>query len=182
MKQSRRQPCQFRCSRRNGRRPGSSPFPRKGESETPRRERAGGSRRPGNQEPEWRDRGWRSCDRETVDRVIAPLRPLNLLEPTLALVLIGDGPLAGALSKQAEGLANVSFLGWRPNADVRAWMGGATAVSRQHFLIVPRPSRVSARLTRRGLQCPTQLLYLVHCQHIARLRASRYGGQARGTE
>jgi colanic acid/amylovoran biosynthesis glycosyltransferase len=44
------------------------------------------------------------------------------------LVLIGDGPLLGALRAQAGGLPGVEFLGWRPPAEVRHWMRGAAAV------------------------------------------------------
>jgi glycosyltransferase involved in cell wall biosynthesis len=44
------------------------------------------------------------------------------------LVLVGDGPLAGALREEARGLARVSFPGWLPNDAVRLAMRRAAAV------------------------------------------------------
>ncbi len=46
----------------------------------------------------------------------------------VGLVLIGDGPLAGALRQQATRLRRVEFPGWLPNAEVRRWMRGAAAL------------------------------------------------------
>ncbi len=53
---------------------------------------------------------------------------MRLLSGTSArLVLIGDGPLAKALKRQAAGL-NIEFQGWLPHAEARCWMRGARAV------------------------------------------------------
>lgn len=52
--------------------------------------------------------------------------------PDARLVVIGDGPLAGALTAQAESLGirdRVEFLGTRPHAEVLEWMGRASVLA-----------------------------------------------------
>jgi glycosyltransferase involved in cell wall biosynthesis len=56
------------------------------------------------------------------------IEAMHLLEDRARLVLIGDGPLAGALRDKARGLQRVEFLGWLPNTEVRRWMRGAVAL------------------------------------------------------
>jgi colanic acid/amylovoran biosynthesis glycosyltransferase len=44
------------------------------------------------------------------------------------LVLVGDGPIAESLKRQAAGLTGARFFGWLPYAEVRRTMRGALAV------------------------------------------------------
>jgi glycosyltransferase involved in cell wall biosynthesis len=44
------------------------------------------------------------------------------------LVLVGDGPLAEPLKRQAAGLSGTRFLGWLPYGEVRRLMGSALAI------------------------------------------------------
>jgi glycosyltransferase involved in cell wall biosynthesis len=46
----------------------------------------------------------------------------------LQLVIVGDGPAAADLKKQAAPLGNVCFRGWMPNRELRRWMRGALTV------------------------------------------------------
>jgi glycosyltransferase involved in cell wall biosynthesis len=70
----------------------------------------------------------RFVEKKGVSQLIAAMRLLEGRGSGVRLVLIGDGPLAGALRDQARGLPRVSFLGWRANDEVRRWMRGAAAV------------------------------------------------------
>jgi len=67
----------------------------------------------------------RFVEKKGVSDLIAAMR---LLESRARLVLIGDGPLSGALRDEARGLKRVEFLGWLPNTEVRSWMRGALAL------------------------------------------------------
>jgi len=60
--------------------------------------------------------------------LIDAARRLESSGTPVRLVLIGDGPLAPALKKQAEGSAHITFTGWLPQAEVRRWMLGARAL------------------------------------------------------
>jgi glycosyltransferase involved in cell wall biosynthesis len=67
----------------------------------------------------------RFVEKKGVSHLIEAMR---LLEGRARLVLIGDGPLSGALREEARGLKHVEFLGWLPNSEVRSWMQGAIAL------------------------------------------------------
>jgi colanic acid/amylovoran biosynthesis glycosyltransferase len=70
----------------------------------------------------------RLVEKKGVDSLIAAVRLLQQQGTSVPLVIIGDGPLRGTLVEQAQGLADVRFLGWQPNHEVRHWMRGAMAV------------------------------------------------------
>jgi glycosyltransferase involved in cell wall biosynthesis len=70
----------------------------------------------------------RFVEKKGVSFLIEAMRLLESRDTRARLVLIGDGPLSGALREQARGLKRVEFLGWLPNSEVRRWMRGAVAV------------------------------------------------------
>jgi glycosyltransferase involved in cell wall biosynthesis len=70
----------------------------------------------------------RFVEKKGVSDLIEAMRRLESHDTGARLVLIGDGPLSGALREAARGLTRVEFLGWLPNADVRRWMQGALAL------------------------------------------------------
>jgi len=70
----------------------------------------------------------RLVEKKGVSSLIEAIRILQQQDTQVPLVIIGDGPLRGALVAQAQGLADVRFLGWQPNHEVRHWMRGAMAV------------------------------------------------------
>lgn len=70
----------------------------------------------------------RFVEKKGVEHLIEAVRLLEARGSTAELILIGDGPLAGALREQARGLPCVSFQGWLPTAEVRRWMRGAAAL------------------------------------------------------
>jgi glycosyltransferase involved in cell wall biosynthesis len=70
----------------------------------------------------------RLVEKKGVNDLIDAVRILQRQGMAVPLAVIGDGPLRGALVRQAEGLADVRFLGWQPNHVVRHWMRGAMAV------------------------------------------------------
>jgi colanic acid/amylovoran biosynthesis glycosyltransferase len=67
----------------------------------------------------------RFVEKKGVSHLIEAMRLLAARGSAARLVLIGDGPLSGALREQARGLKRVAFPGWLPNAEVRSWMRGA---------------------------------------------------------
>jgi colanic acid/amylovoran biosynthesis glycosyltransferase len=70
----------------------------------------------------------RFVEKKGIAVLLEAIGILKRTDVALDLVLIGDGPLAGALKARAAALKHVSFLGWLPQAEVRRWMRGATAV------------------------------------------------------
>jgi glycosyltransferase involved in cell wall biosynthesis len=70
----------------------------------------------------------RFVEKKGISHLIEAMRRLAARGCVARLVLIGDGPLAGALHEAARELELVSFLGWLPAPDVRRWMRGAAAV------------------------------------------------------
>jgi glycosyltransferase involved in cell wall biosynthesis len=86
------------------------------------------------------------------------------------LVLVGDGPLAGALRAEAQGLANVSFPGWLPNEQVRLAMRHAAAVC--------VPSRTAESGDAEGL--PSVILEAM--AEAAAIVATRHAGIAEAIE
>jgi glycosyltransferase involved in cell wall biosynthesis len=71
----------------------------------------------------------RFVEKKGARYLIEAMRILESRGVKAGLVLIGDGPLAGALKEQARGLKRVSFPGWLPAADLRGWVRGALALS-----------------------------------------------------
>ncbi len=70
----------------------------------------------------------RFVEKKGVSHLIEAMRLLESRDARTRLVLIGDGPLSGALRDQARRLQRVEFLGWLPNTEVRRWMRGAAAL------------------------------------------------------
>lgn len=70
----------------------------------------------------------RFVEKKGVPSLIEAMRLLAGRGVVARLVLIGDGPLAGALREQARGLSGVSFRGWLPNDEVRRAMRSAAAL------------------------------------------------------
>jgi glycosyltransferase involved in cell wall biosynthesis len=70
----------------------------------------------------------RFVEKKGVAHLIEAMRLLEGRGSGARLVLIGDGPLAGALREQARGLKQVTFCGWLPNEEVRRAMRGAAAL------------------------------------------------------
>jgi colanic acid/amylovoran biosynthesis glycosyltransferase len=70
----------------------------------------------------------RFVEKKGASHLVEAMRLLEARGSAPRLVLIGDGPLSGALHEQARGLKRVAFLGWLPNPDVRRWMRGALAL------------------------------------------------------
>jgi colanic acid/amylovoran biosynthesis glycosyltransferase len=70
----------------------------------------------------------RLVEKKGAASLIAAMRLLAAEGGGARLVVIGDGPLATSLRRDAKGLADVSFLGWLPNPEVRRWMQGALAL------------------------------------------------------
>jgi colanic acid/amylovoran biosynthesis glycosyltransferase len=70
----------------------------------------------------------RFVEKKGVSNLIEAMRLLEAQGSGVRLVLIGDGPLSGALKERARGLRHVRFLGWLPNPEVRRWMRGALAL------------------------------------------------------
>jgi colanic acid/amylovoran biosynthesis glycosyltransferase len=70
----------------------------------------------------------RFVEKKGAAHLIEAMRLLEARGAPTRLVLVGDGPLAGALREQASTLHGISFAGWLPNPDVRRLMRGALAV------------------------------------------------------
>src|SRR6266567_4613187 len=70
----------------------------------------------------------RFVEKKGVSDLIEAMRLLETRNGGARLVLIGDGPLGGALREMARPLKRVEFLGWLPNTEVRRWMRGAVAL------------------------------------------------------
>jgi len=70
----------------------------------------------------------RFVEKKGVPFLIEAMRLLAARGTRARLLLIGDGPLAGALREQSRDLDSVSLLGWLPHTDVRRWMRGAAAL------------------------------------------------------
>ncbi|HTZ38201.1 MAG TPA: glycosyltransferase [Stellaceae bacterium] len=70
----------------------------------------------------------RFVEKKGIGFLIEAMRRLAREGVTLRLELIGDGPIAGELRRDAAGLPNVGFAGWLPNRELRARMQRALAV------------------------------------------------------
>jgi glycosyltransferase involved in cell wall biosynthesis len=70
----------------------------------------------------------RFVEKKGAGYLIAAMQQLQREGRELPLVMVGEGPLAGELKRQAEGLKTVLWRGWMPNNELRAWLAGAKAV------------------------------------------------------
>jgi colanic acid/amylovoran biosynthesis glycosyltransferase len=70
----------------------------------------------------------RFVEKKGISYLLEAMRRLEAEPGELELVLVGDGPIAGELKRQASPLKRVSFAGWLPNAELRRRMHGALAV------------------------------------------------------
>jgi glycosyltransferase involved in cell wall biosynthesis len=70
----------------------------------------------------------RFVEKKGVADLLAAMQILAAGGAATRLVLIGDGPLAAQLRRQAQGLPRVEFLGWQSPVDVRRRMRGAATV------------------------------------------------------
>jgi colanic acid/amylovoran biosynthesis glycosyltransferase len=70
----------------------------------------------------------RFVEKKGARHLLDAMRILESEGAAVDLTVIGDGPLAGVLERQAKGLAGIRFLGWLPNHEVRRLMRSALAV------------------------------------------------------
>ena len=70
----------------------------------------------------------RFVEKKGVAHLLEAMRALESESAAVDLILIGDGPIAEALERQASGLKHARFLGWLPNDEVRRFMRGALAL------------------------------------------------------
>ena len=70
----------------------------------------------------------RFVEKKGVAHLLEAMRALESESAAVDLVLIGDGPIAEVLKRQASGLKHARFLGWLPNDEVRRFMRGALAL------------------------------------------------------
>ncbi|HEV2301955.1 MAG TPA: glycosyltransferase [Stellaceae bacterium] len=70
----------------------------------------------------------RFVEKKGATYLIEAVRRLQAEGRELPLVLIGEGPLADELKRQAGALKSVLFHGWVPNRELRRWMAGAMTV------------------------------------------------------
>jgi colanic acid/amylovoran biosynthesis glycosyltransferase len=70
----------------------------------------------------------RFVEKKGIGHLLDAMRMLESEGAAVDLTLIGDGPMSEGLRRQAVGLANVRFLGWLPNQEVRRVMQGALAI------------------------------------------------------
>jgi glycosyltransferase involved in cell wall biosynthesis len=70
----------------------------------------------------------RFVEKKGLTHLLEAMRRLEEQGRGARLVVIGDGALAPQLRQQAEGMVRVSFLGWRPNPELRGLMRDALAV------------------------------------------------------
>ncbi len=70
----------------------------------------------------------RFVEKKGVRHLLDAMQMLASGGAAVDLVLVGDGPLAVSLKRQAAGLTGAQFLGWLPYTEVRRMMRGALAV------------------------------------------------------
>lgn len=70
----------------------------------------------------------RFVEKKGAGLLLEAARRLQTAGTALKIVMVGDGPLAPALKKHAESLANVEFPGWVSPAQLLRWMQGASAL------------------------------------------------------
>jgi colanic acid/amylovoran biosynthesis glycosyltransferase len=70
----------------------------------------------------------RFVEKKGIPTLIEAMRRLEREGRDVQLKLVGDGPIAGELKRQAHDLRSIEFPGWLPNAELRRLMAGALAV------------------------------------------------------
>jgi glycosyltransferase involved in cell wall biosynthesis len=70
----------------------------------------------------------RFVEKKGVLHLLHAMRTLASGGAPVDLVLVGDGPMAESLKRQAAGLAGARFLGWLPDGEVRRMMRSALAI------------------------------------------------------
>jgi colanic acid/amylovoran biosynthesis glycosyltransferase len=70
----------------------------------------------------------RFVEKKGIGHLLDAMRVLESEGAAVDLVLVGDGPMAEVLKRQASGLTRVRFLGWLPNQEVRCLMKAALAI------------------------------------------------------
>ncbi len=70
----------------------------------------------------------RFVEKKGVAHLLDAMRTLESEGAAVDLALVGDGPLAEVLRRQATGLKHARFLGWLPNHEVRRLMRSALAL------------------------------------------------------
>ena len=70
----------------------------------------------------------RFVEKKGVRFLLDAMRALESEGAAVDLALIGDGPMAEVLKRQATGLASARFLGWLPHQEVRRAMRSALAI------------------------------------------------------
>jgi glycosyltransferase involved in cell wall biosynthesis len=70
----------------------------------------------------------RFVEKKGIGHLLDAMRALERQGIAVDLVLVGDGPMAEVLNRQAAGLTRVRFAGWLPNQEVRRLMRGALAI------------------------------------------------------
>jgi glycosyltransferase involved in cell wall biosynthesis len=70
----------------------------------------------------------RFVEKKGVGYLLDAMRALEGEGAAVDLALIGDGPMAEALKRQAAGLTRTRFLGWLPNWEARRAMRSALAI------------------------------------------------------
>jgi glycosyltransferase involved in cell wall biosynthesis len=70
----------------------------------------------------------RFVEKKGVAHLLDAMRTLEREGAAVDLALVGDGPLAEVLRRQATGLKHARFLGWLPNHEVRRLMRSALAL------------------------------------------------------
>lgn len=70
----------------------------------------------------------RFVEKKGIDQLIEAMRRLAGEGRSVRLLLVGDGSIASKLRRAAVGLANIEFVGWLPNDELRRRMRGALAV------------------------------------------------------
>ena len=68
----------------------------------------------------------RFVEKKGIGHLLDAMRVLE--SAAVDLVLVGDGPMAEVLKRQASGLTRVRFRGWLPNQEVRCLMKAALAI------------------------------------------------------
>jgi colanic acid/amylovoran biosynthesis glycosyltransferase len=70
----------------------------------------------------------RFVEKKGITYLIEAVRALAANGTPVGLVLVGDGPLMGALKQQAHDLPDITFTGWLPSTEVRRHLRGAAAL------------------------------------------------------
>jgi colanic acid/amylovoran biosynthesis glycosyltransferase len=70
----------------------------------------------------------RFVEKKGIGHLLDAMRVLESEGAAVDLVLVGDGPMAEVLKRQASGLTRVRFVGWLPNQEVRCLMKAALAI------------------------------------------------------